>query len=68
MYERVCCVCMDVCGVCVCIDRCDRVCMSMGEVCVCVCVCVCFCMCLAPAPHLPSHHQAWVLQAAAWLP
>ena len=50
MHECVYCVCMDVWGVGVCIDRCDRVCMGMGEVCVCMCVCVCFCVC-AWHPH-----------------
>lgn len=68
MHECVCCVCMDVWGVGVYIDRCDRVCTGMGEVCVYVCMRVFLCVCLAPPPHLLSHHQVRVLQAAAWLP
>ena len=54
VHECLYCVCMDVWGVGVCIDRCDRVCMGMGEVCVCVCVYACVSVCVPGIPAPPA--------------
>ena len=67
---NVCIVCVWMCGVWVCALIGVTGCAWVWGRCVCVYVCmrVFLCVCLASPPHLLSHHQVWVLQAAAWLP